>query len=152
MMTVSLTTRLDASPDRVWDEARKPRLLFHIGHPLMKFTMTDPDHVPDYWDCCDYLVSLRLYGVIPLGSQTISISYPEPTEQAFYLRDKGHSASIRRWDHLVTVARDAEGTLYTDYLEIEAGLRTPLVTAFAWWFYAHRQGRLRILDRNGFDY
>lgn len=152
MMTVSLTTRLDALPDRVWDEARKPRLLFHVGHPLIKFRMTEPEEVPDYWEPGEYRVNLRLYGVIPLGSQTISISYPEPTDQAFYLRDNGYSASIRRWDHLVTVAREGACTLYTDYLEIEAGPRTPVVTAFAWWFYAHRQGRLRILDRNGFNY
>lgn len=47
----------------------------------------------------------------------------------------------RRWDHWITIALGTTSgtTHYTDRVEIEAGLLTPLIAGFARVFYARRQ-------------
>ena len=57
------------------------------------------------------------------------------------MRDDGHSAFIERWNHLMSVEPDDGGTRYTDRIEIDAGIATPIIAAFARRFYAHRQKR-----------
>jgi hypothetical protein len=55
------------------------------------------------------------------------------------------SALVRRWDHVIEV-REVDGrTVYSDTIEIEAGLLTLPVRIFAEFFYRHRQRRWRRL-------
>ena len=94
-----------------------------------------------------------LFGFIPLGWQAIVISLPEPRGNTRFVRDNGHSPLIRRWDHWITIepSEDGKRTRYTDTVEVEAGLLTPVIAAFARVFYAHRQRRWRALARTGFS-
>jgi len=148
----TISTYLDAPPDRVWDAVGTPRLLQYVTHPMIRFTPVAPPQFPDRWKEGDYVVRMALYGVLPLGRQVVSISWPAPEGEGLKIRDNGHSALIRRWDHLITIAPDGNGTCYTDRIEIEAGLITPIVAALARRFYAHRQKRWRNLVAAGFDY
>lgn len=150
--TVELSCLLAAPADRVWEEVNRPRLLLHVARPMIRFAPIDPPRFPERWADGPHLVSMRLGGVLPLGRQVIEVSRPAPRDGARLLLDRGRSASIRRWDHLIAVAPEGDGTRYTDRVEIDAGPRTPLVAAFARRFYAHRQRRWRRLAASGFDY
>ncbi|MCK0097346.1 hypothetical protein MWU60_17340 [Yoonia sp. F2084L] len=152
MKTIEITTHLDATPDEIWEEVNKPRLLFFVARPLIRFKPVKPRNLPNSWHEEDYLFAMFWYGFLPLGRQTISISRSTKGQDARVLRDNGHSALIKRWDHLILVQADGNGTRYTDRVEVEAGILTPLVAAFARGFYAHRQRRLRILVDSCFDY
>lgn len=68
------------------------------------------------------------------------------------LRDNGYSRLIPKWDHLITIRAAEGGCLYTDRVEIHAGVFTPFVWSFAWLFYRHRQRRWVHLVNNGFAY
>lgn len=149
---VEIATLLDAPPDRVWAEVQRPALLMFVAAPMVRFRPVDPPTLPEVWADGPHLLAMSLRGVVPLGVQTIDISRPPPEGGVRFLRDDGHSASIRRWDHLITVAPDGDGTRYADRVEIDAGWRTPIVAAFARRFYAHRQARWRALVAAGFDH
>ncbi|WP_417254198.1 hypothetical protein [Celeribacter sp.] len=97
-------------------------------------------------------MSMVWRGIIPLGRQTIRISYPETPSGTKHLRDNGHSAMIKRWDHLIVLETDGSGTRYTDRVAIDAGLLTLPVARFAKAFYAHRQRRWQKLVESGFAY
>ncbi len=150
-MTVELTTLLDAPAERVWAEVNRPALLQHVARPLVAFRPLDPPRFPERWDERPYRVGVRLFGVLPLGWQVVGIRRPPDTGLARHLRDDGHSALVRRWDHLITVEPAGPGrTRYTDRVEVEAGVLTPVVWAFAALFYRHRQRRWRDLAARGF--
>jgi hypothetical protein len=69
------------------------------------------------------------------------------------VRDNGHGDLPRKWDHRITlVPQPGGGTLYTDRVEVGAGVLTPFVWLFAGMFYRHRQRRWRRLVENDFDY
>lgn len=152
MKIVTLTTYLNAPADRIWDEVKKPRLLMFVAHPVLRFKPVDPVKLPDQWEDGDYVFDLKWHGVVPLGKQVISISRPAAEGDLKLLRDNGHSALIKRWDHLISVKPEDDGTRYTDRIEIEAGVITPIVTSFARRFYSHRQRRWQRLVTSDFDY
>ena len=153
-MRFSLSTILACPADRVWAEVLRPRLLDYVAHPVVRFTAVDPPQFPEAWRPGEYVVAMRLFGVLPLGTQTIGIRLPPPVRPPEHvLHDAGRSRLIAVWDHRITVApAGAEATRYTDALRIEAGLPTPLIWAWAQLFFRHRQRRWRRLVANGFDY
>jgi hypothetical protein len=98
-----------------------------------------------------YEVKLRLFGIIPFGTQWIVTSTHDAdgTDWPKRLRDNGHSALISRWDHWITVMPEPNGgTHYSDEVEVSAGALTPFIWAFAQIFYWHRQRRWRGLAKS----
>jgi hypothetical protein len=156
-MNASVSTLLDAAPERVWAELQRPALLEYVAAPLVAFEPVHPESFPERWEEGEYRVSTALFGVVPLGEQSIRISKPRVDDaegDRFYqLRDDGTGRLARVWDHLVSVRETPDGkTVYTDEIEVDAGVLTPLVWSFATVFYHHRQRRWRKLVENGFSY
>ena len=84
---------------------------------------------------------MTLFGVVPIGMQTIGIEYPKG-DDGYVLRDNGRGTMISVWDHWIFVEPDEHGgTRYTDRVDVEAGVLTPFVSTFARAFYGHRQRR-----------
>ena len=152
MKIVEITTHFNTPPDRIWEEVNKPGLLLFVARPFIRFEPVEPQKLPDRWREEDYVFRIWLFGALPLGRQTIGISRPTKKGNSRELRDTGHSALIKRWDHLISVEADGDGTRYTDRIEIDAGFVTLAVAAFARRFFAHRQRRWQILVKSGFDY
>lgn len=152
-MRIALSTILDAPVDQAWAAARTPALFRHVSAPMIGFRPKDPATLPAIWHEGRFLVTMLLGGVLPIGDQWIVIEFAEADESAgrYVLRDNGHSASIRRWDHRLTLQARPDGrTDYSDVLDLEAGWTTPVVWLFAQAFYRHRQKRLRALAARGF--
>lgn len=150
--TIVVTSLIDAAPDVVWREVGTTRLLQFITSPLIRFKPVEPKVWPEVWGEGEYLCSMQLFGFLPIGRQVIDISFPPPDGDTRYVRDNGRSASIKRWDHWISISPEGEGTRYEDRLDLDAGWRTPVVAAFAKAFYTHRQSRWRKLAAHGFRY
>jgi len=150
--TITVSTHFDALADDICSAATTRRLLHFVAAPMVSFTPVGPATLPERLEDADYLWALRIFGFLPFGQQVIGISYPEPEGETRFLRDNGHSASIKKWDHWVSVSPLGDGTRYQDKLEIDAGWQTPVVAVFAKAFYTHRQSRLRKLAAHNFSF
>lgn len=148
-MIVQLETMLPATAAECQSAVMTPALLCHVSAPLIQFEPVKPSGWPARWQPGPFLVRMKLFGLLPLGEQTIDISLPPAAPGRFLLRDNGHSRLIPRWDHLITIEAFGNGTRYTDRVEIEAGWRTLFTCLFARLFYAHRQRRWRKLVAQG---
>lgn len=149
-MKVDLSTTIDLPPETVWAEVQTAPLLMHIAWPLMRFVSMGREPLDGFKPDGRYHVKLRLFGVLPYGTQWIvtSLHEPEDGEWPKRLRDDGYSAMIRKWDHWITIEPSPEGrTNYRDEVEISAGVLTPFIWSFAQLFYRHRQRRWRGLAR-----
>lgn len=151
-MNLEISTLLGASLERVWGELQTPRLLQYVAWPLVRFRPIAPTTFPATWTDAEYLVEMRLFGVLPAGRQKIRIS--RRVEGAVrILRDDGSGQLAKMWDHVIRVEPVSDTTTrYFDTLEVRAGALTPLVWMFAQVFYRHRQRRWRALIRGAFDY
>lgn len=156
-MKTTISTLLDAEPERVWAELQRPGLLEYVAAPLVVFDPVDPASFPEQWGEDEYRVAVLLFGLIPLGEQTIRTSEVRVNDadgEGFYqLRDDGTGRLVPVWDHLISVRETPDGkTVYTDEIEVKAGVLTPVVWLFAALFYRHRQRRWRKLVANDFEY
>ena len=156
-MLLEISTELECSAERAWQEVQTTRLLEYVAHPLLVFDPIEPQTWPETWREGEYLSRMRLLGIIPFGKQCIAISIPDRSNASakgeYRVRDNGYGDMVKKWDHLIVIEEVADGTTrYTDRLEIEAGILTPIVWLYARVFYQHRQARWRKLARSDFDY
>lgn len=150
-MKVSRSTQIALKPETVWAEVQTAGLLQHIAWPLVRFIPVDDAAFESFQPGGRYQVKLRLFGIIPFGTQWIvtSMHDADGTDWSKRLRDNGHSALISRWDHWITVMPEPNGgTHYSDEVEVSAGALTPFIWAFAQIFYWHRQRRWRGLAKS----
>ena len=150
-MKVTRSTHIPLKPNTVWAEVQTAGLLQHIAWPLMRFEPVSSTAFDKFRPGGRYEVKLRLFGIIPFGTQWIVTSMHEAdgTDWPKRLRDNGHSALISRWDHWITVMPEPNGgTHYSDEVEVSAGALTPFIWAFAQIFYWHRQRRWRGLAKS----
>ncbi|XUU61442.1 hypothetical protein ACRAQ6_03995 [Erythrobacter sp. HA6-11] len=105
---------------------------------------------PARWSEGQHPAGMLAFGFLPMGEQTIGIEFPPAQGDRRILRDNGHGALIKRWDHWIFVEPEGEGTRYTDRVDIDAGLLTPFIALFARMFYGHRQKRWRNLVETDF--
>ena len=96
---------------------------------------------------------MKIFGWFSFGKHWIVISKPQAENGPYHIRDNGYGDHIKKWDHWINI-QDAldEKTLYTDQVDIEAGLLTPVVWLFSQVFYRYRQRRWRELVKNNFQY
>ena len=148
-MRLRLSTDLDCAPERAWIHTLDTRSLNRLVAPLLVFEPVDPDSFPAIWaDGGRYPVRLWALGVVPLGTHRIETTVRRldstPGERAYCLRDDGSGDLVSRWDHRMVVEEtDENRTRYTDAVDLEAGLLTPLLWFGAHVLYRYRQYRLR---------
>jgi len=150
-MRVSVATHLQCSLEQAIAEVKTPRLLEYVTYPVLTFQPVEPASFPELWVEGTYWVKLKLFGLLPFGRQAIVISY-STADNTFMLRDNGHSAMIKTWDHRITIEKVDSGVLYRDEVKVSAGILTPAIWLFALLFYRYRQRRWKLLARRAFDY
>jgi hypothetical protein len=145
--TVRVQSVFDCAPEKVWAQLQTSALLRKVCRPFVRFRSLDPDGIPERWtEDAAYHFRLYVFGVIPLGKHTIFMERIDPL--AHEIQSREHDALVRRWDHVIRVRPTPDGRcVYSDEVEISAGPLTPLVKAFAQWFYRHRQRRWRRIAR-----
>jgi hypothetical protein len=146
-MRVYVESLLPCAPEAVWDEVQTSALLLEVARPLVVLRPVDDAGFPERWRQ-DGTVRCRsyLFGVIPLGTRTLTHERVDPGQ--YEIQSREHDPLVRRWDHMIRVRPAAGGrTWYSDEIEIEAGLLTPVVWLFAQLFYRHRQRRWQTVAR-----
>ena len=151
-MKVSVSTYLDAPPQRIWQEVRTTKLLQHVNFPLLKFQPIDPPKWPEVWEEKDYLAKMFLFSFLPFGIQVLGVRFDDLGEGNYRLRDEGRGDVAKVWDHVIFIKPEGDGTRYTDEISVKAGWMTIIVVSFAWILYHHRQRKWRKLVKSGFCY
>lgn len=145
-MRVDVSTVLECSADQAWGEVQTSALLLHVIWPWARITPVGGDF-PERWPegkeikCRSYL-----FGLIPMGVRTLLLERIDPVRRQIQSRE--HDPLIRRWDHLIAIEPRGEAqAFYRDTIEIDAGIFTLVVWAWANGFYRHRQRRWRALAK-----
>ena len=132
-MNIDLSSYIQCSCEEAVEQVKRPRLLQHVAAPLVSFIPVARRNFPSIWSRGTYSVNLKLLGFILFGNQDIVISYPN-IGVGFALRDNGRSALIRRWDHMITILQTSDGVPYRDTAVISAGLFTPVIWLYDYFF------------------
>lgn len=138
MTTVRVTTNLPIAAERARELALKPAMFRHVVWPV--FGVSDAD-IPESLTAGEEMSArLRWFMVLPGWTHTIRLVSVTPTE----IYSNEHGGMVRAWNHRLIFEPTSETSCrYTDEVEIDAGLATPLVAAFARLMYRWRQRRWR---------
>lgn len=155
-MRILLKLVVDCDADAAWRALQSPRALAELYAPLLEVAPMIPSGMPVRWeDGGDAAVRIRLGGVVPLGSQLISVSSREadgPHGTVRIGRDTGIPltgplALLDVWDHQMAIspAPDDPGrTLWRDRLVI-GGPAAPALWPVLWSTWQWRAARIRAL-------
>jgi hypothetical protein len=145
-MIADVSTPLNCSAAKAWNEVLKSSLLLHVIWPLVRVVPASGPF-PERWsEGLTVQCKLFLIGFIPIGVHTIYIE--EIDQKNYQIKSREHDPLIARWDHLISIKPlDDNRSLYRDTIDIDAGSLTFLVWAWANWFYRHRQRRWRALAK-----
>ena len=136
---LTVQSALACTPEKAWAEVQKPALLARVAAPLLGFKRQNGEPLPAQWQVGE-TVELTLQGfmLLPLGSHNIHLVYADEEKRELLTNESGELAQI--WNHRVAIEPSDDGqTLYTDEIDIYAGILTPFIVAFAYFFYRHRQ-------------
>src|SRR5262249_55201088 len=143
-----ITSDIPCAAETLWRAVHDPQVLVQILKPLVSLKPVKPAAFPEEFVPATYVYRMKAFGFFPLGLQSIHIEHPppEPGESLprFLLKDHGSGQIARVWNHTITIVPISDHTCrYTDKIEIEAGLFTAPVLAFARTLFRHRQRRLK---------
>jgi hypothetical protein len=145
-MIVDVSTVLNCSADKAWDEVQKSSLHRHIIRPLARVVSSGPP-IPERWtERLTIRCKLFVFGIIPFGIHTIY--FAKINHGNYHIQTHEHNAVISRWNHLVSIKPvNGSRSIYRDTIDIDAGSLTFVIWAWANWFYRHRQWRWRALAK-----
>lgn len=142
-MIVRVTSDLPIPADVAAGLIRKPELLRYVTWPLLRI----PD-LPDEEFSVGHQMTVRLYlfGVLPLWLHTVRVVGGDDT--AGEARTEEHGGPLRSWRHrLVVTPVCSRSCRYTDEVDVDAGLLTPLAVVSTRMFYRYRHWRWAALAR-----
>ena len=146
-MKVDVSTQLDCSAVKAWNEVQKSSLLLHVIWPLARIVPVDRRDFPERWTeglkvrCRSYL-----FGFVPIGVR--NLQFQQIDQVNFEILILENDPLVKSWKHSISVKPlGQDRSIYRDVIDIDAGRLTALVWAWADWFYRHRRRRWRALAK-----
>ena len=145
MSIVERSTQLDASADVVWAAVKTPAAFRAVTRRLL--VMPVIRRRQDEWREGETVVGwVFLFGFLPFSRHHLHIASIDESTRTLSSREFG--GLITTWNHDIEVVPiDAVTCRYRDWIEIDAGIMTPVISLYARWFYRMRQRRWRALAR-----
>ena len=151
-MNVFLRLTLDCEPDVAWRAIANPKVFTAVSSPWLKIVSKEQGGFPQAWiGDGPHEVSMRFFGLIPMGRQTIDVSFTQRPGGVRMMIDSGKPLSgpmkmVKNWDHRMAISpAENNQTLYRDRLVVKAGLLTPFVFIGLWTFWQIRGAKLKKL-------
>jgi hypothetical protein len=145
-VVLNVSSRLDALPDAVWKIVKSSATFQFVTRGIL--SLSDELRLPPEWAAGQsFRFRLILFGFIPAWMHEITILSVDDARRTMQTAEK--SGPLRRWDHTLSVRPSPNGGCsYTDTVNLDAGLLTPLAWAIAHVFFRYRQFRFRRLARS----
>ena len=143
-LTIRVRSRLAAPADQIWQLLLSKKTFLFITEGMMTFT--DSEDWPEPLFSSDTKIDTKvcLFGRGPASPHQVRILRVDEVKQEIDTEESGGLVSV--WNHRMRVdAVSREESLYTDHIELQAGLITPLVWPFAFLYYRYRHRRWRKL-------
>lgn len=141
MSTISLVHNYPVSADKLWNLVVDYDALHQVMKGIISF-----DGLPNGRAQTGHQINVMvsLFGRLP--KQPYYMEILECDDQRRIMRSSEKGAGVKSWFHTLSVETTPEGSRLAESISIDAGLLTPLFTAWAGYLYrARHKPRLRLL-------
>jgi ligand-binding SRPBCC domain-containing protein len=144
-LRVKISSVLNAPADKVWALVKRSDTLFFVTRGFLGFS--GADSFPTEWrEGSTETTRLLFFGLVPAWKHSITFQEVDASKRVILTKEGGGLVPV--WNHLIQVAPgQSETCIYTDDVEVRAGVLTFLVWLYAHIFYRYRQYRWRTLLR-----
>ena len=132
---VKRTSVFPAGAETVWPLLGQIEMLQYIAKPYAVFTSVDGK--TDWREGETYRLTLKLFGVISLGTHEIHVLRGDAQRRSILTQEGNPFVPL--WEHEISLVPCAGGCRYTDSVTLGAGWKTPMIRVWADCFYRHRQ-------------
>lgn len=142
-MKAIVRTQLAIPADKAWDLVKRSQTLVYICKGLLGF---EGSHLfPGKWREGDIIdTRLKLFGMIPAWRHSLRFILVSDESMIIATEEKG--GIVQGWNHEIKFeVSDEISCIYTDTVEINAGMLSPLIWLFAKVLYKYRQYRWKSL-------
>ena len=147
-MKVSISSNIQVSADEAWKLVKKSSTLLYVTRGLMGFRSLTSNLPSEWQQGSTEKLKIMLFGVIPAWSHQIIFEDISESQMAMLTHESG--GVVKAWNHNISVRPVGNNSCYyTDDVEIEAGIFTPIIWLYAHIFYRYRQLRWRFLVKQG---
>lgn len=144
-MIVRVTTELDAPAQKVWELLKRKQTFLYVTRGVMSIPDAK-DWPEEQREGLKMRGRLRFFHLVPGWEHEICVDSVDEDRREVRTTERG--GFVKAWNHLLKVEPfSEERSRYTDEIEIDAGVLTPMVWAFAHLFYRYRQARWRSLAK-----
>ncbi len=137
-MKTVIRTRLPASADTVWSFLLESSTLEYITRGWVTFFPTGS--LPPVWEEGQVVrTNVALFG--SRKYQPYTIHFVEVNSNTLTIRTKESGGMVKTWNHTMRITPDDQSSqycYYTDIVDIQAGMYTPLVWLYAKLYYLRR--------------
>jgi hypothetical protein len=142
-MRIVVRTRLAADAGTAWDLVSRSATLRHVARGVLGFRGA----LPDRWEAGqEVTVRLLAFNLVPVNEHALALKRVDGDAHVLVTEERG--GILRTWDHRISITPDPPtGCRYTDEVDVDAGLLTPVAWAIGHLFFRYRQARLRGLAR-----
>jgi hypothetical protein len=139
-MKVSVSSQINIPAHSAWVLVKRSSTLAFVTRGLMGFR-SESKNFPEFWvEGSSEQMRIYLFGFIPAWKHRIFFNEISSSKMRMLTEESG--GLITTWNHLILVeSKSNSQCLYTDTVEIDAGLLTPFVWMYASAFYRYRQLR-----------
>lgn len=144
-MLVRVSTHFNCTEEKFWQLIIQPKSLQYVAAPIMRFKPTVEGALDKEWTAGQtYDTKLTFLNFLPLGHHHINIIRIDKQANTIVSQEKGTLAPV--WNHTMQFSQvESDTLLYTDEIEIKAGILTLAIWAFAQFYYHYRQQRWKKL-------
>ena len=144
-MRLKISKILTSPADRTWEFVKDPRNLLFVSRGMLGFC--NADRLPPRWQEGDsFRTRLLFFHLLPGWIHEIHIEHLDDRERELCTNETGKLVPV--WRHRIHVEAVSETQCrYTDEIEFQAGLLSPLVWLWAQIFYRYRLYRSKQLAK-----
>lgn len=142
-MKAVIKSELNIAAIKAWELVQQSNTLIFVCKGLLSFAGSS--EFPQRWREGD-TINTRLYffGIIPGWKHALHFTSISDNSMVIYTEEKG--GIVQNWKHEIKFETISESTcLYTDSVDIKAGVFTPLIWLYAHILYRYRQYRWKYL-------
>ncbi len=144
-MKAIIKTELDLPTVEAWKLVKQSDTLVYVCKGLLSFQGSNG--FPKQWKEGDIITTrLKFFGFIPAWKHVLRFISVSDESYTIFTEEKG--GLLSKWNHEIKLVNKNEfNCFYSDTVEINAGIATPIVWLFAKVLYQYRQKRWRGLIR-----
>jgi hypothetical protein len=140
--SLRVSTILPGSASRVWELLLLKDSFLYVTRGVISYTDTDRWPTRLFTEGMTLTTRVRLFGLGPSSPHKVQVVRVDEAQGEIETKESGGLARV--WNHRMQVEPvSGVACRYTDTIELQAGLLTPLAWLFAAGFYRYRQRRWR---------